>query len=348
MESHVNMAKAFGGLLQPDQLNRIGVDRNASELNNAVQKFEAFFIQSMLKSMRSASLSTGLLDSDKSDFYHEWHDQQLASDLASKETFAVASLLRQQFTGDSKSSLTNNSVNSDPLFRRSPFSAPNEQVMNENSKTTVVASLAPVSKDKIDPIKTTLKQLVTKNVPDDIRTSRSTVFSTPAQFVQQIYPHAERAATKLNTSADVLVAIAALETGWGLHTPKAHSGQDSFNYFGIKARNWQGREVSNVTREFDGEKMIVIEDDFRAYETPADSFNDFAEFLLSNPRYQDAIKNSSDTSAFIVELQKAGYATDPNYAKKLHSIIDGTILRNAIQSLDEIDSTGKVVSNFQS
>ena len=348
MESHVNMSKAFGSLLPLNQLNRFEGGGGTSALGNAVQKFEAFFIQSMLKTMRSASLSTGLLDSDKSDFYREWHDQQLANDLASKETFAVAKLLRQQFTGDSKSSLPNGSLDSDPLFKRSPFSASIEQVMDKSTKATVVASLAPISREEVDPIKTTLKQLVTKKLSKNSEISRNSGISTPEQFVQQIYPHAERAATKLNASADVLVAIAALETGWGLHTPKAHSGQDSFNYFGIKARNWQGREVSNVTREFDGEKMIVIKDAFRAYETPADSFNDFAEFLLSNPRYQDAINNSSDDKVFIAELQKAGYATDPNYAKKLRSIMDGSILRNAIQSLQEIDSTEKVVSNFKS
>ena len=348
MESHVNMSKAFGSLLPLNQLNSLVGTGRTSALGNAVQKFEAFFIQSMLKTMRSASLSTGLLDSDKSDFYREWHDQQLANDLASKETFAVAKLLRQQFTDDSKSSLPNDSLNSDPLFKRSPFSVPTEHVMNKDSKVSVVASLAPTSREKADPIKTTLKQLVTKKLSKNSGVSRNSGNSTPDQFVQQIYPHAVRAASKLNTSADVLVAIAALETGWGLHTPKAHSGQDSFNYFGIKARNWDGLEVTNVTQEFDGEKMITIEDDFRVYETPADSFNDFAEFLLSNPRYQDAINSSSNDKAFIAELQNAGYATDPNYAKKLHSIMDGSILRNAIQSLQEIDSTENVVSNFKS
>ena len=102
MESHVNVAKTLSGLLQPNQQNVVSDSIHTSELGDAVQKFEAYFIQSMLKSMRSASLSSGLLDSDKSDFYRDWHDQQLASDLASKETFAVAKLLRRQFVGESE------------------------------------------------------------------------------------------------------------------------------------------------------------------------------------------------------------------------------------------------------
>lgn len=337
MDSQINIAKSFNGVLHADQPS-VG-SGDASGLDDAVQKFEAYFIQSMLKSMRSASLSSGLLDSDKSDFYQDWHDQQLASDLASKETFAVAKLLRRQFVGDSEVPAA--SLNSDPLFRRSPYAAIGAST-GGSSTTTVVASLGAVNDD---PINTTLKQLVTNKITETTGISHNSGLSIPEQFVQQVYPHAEDAAKKLEVSADVLVAIAALETGWGLHTPKANYAKDSFNYFGIKANQWNGPAVSNVTKEFDGEKMIVIRDEFRAYETPAESFNDFAEFLLSNPRYQDAVNNSSDSRAFVDELHKAGYATDPNYAKKIHSILDGSILRNAIHSLSEVQPTAKVVSN---
>jgi len=345
MESHVNVAKTLSGLLQPNQQNVISDSRHTSELGDAVQKFEAYFIQSMLKSMRSASLSSGLLDSDKSDFYRDWHDQQLANDLASKETFAVAKLLRRQFVGESEGLTPDTALNADSLFRRSAYAsigasgAPNE--------AAVVATIGASVGNAIDLNKTTLKQMVTKEITETTGISRKSALSTPERFVQQLYPHAQEAATKLNTSADVLVAIAALETGWGLHTAKAKYGQDSFNYFGIKANNWQGPEVTNVTKEFDGEKMIVIQDDFRVYETPADSFNDFAEFLQTNPRYQDALNNSNDAKAFVAALQKAGYATDPNYAKKINSILDGSILRNAIHSLNELEPTADVVSKYE-
>lgn len=340
MESHVNVTKNLGDFLPPANQGGQG---QSSELSDAAQKFEAFFIQSMLKSMRTASLSTGLLDSDKSDFYQDWHDQQLASDLASQETFAVAKLLRRQFTGDSDTPAAGTSLNSDPLFQRSAYSSVGGAT-DASSNPIVVASIETSKINSIDSVKTTLKQSVTKEISETTEISRNTDLSTPEQFVQQIYPHAQQAATKLNTSADVLVAIAALETGWGLHTPKGNFDQDSFNYFGIKANNWRGAEVRNVTQEFDGEKMIVVQDDFRAYETPAESFNDFAEFLLSNPRYQDAINNSGNAKTFANELQKAGYATDPGYAKKINSILNGSILKNAIHSLDELEATADVVS----
>lgn len=351
MESHVNVAKTLSGVLQPNQQNVGSDSRNSSELGDAVQKFEAYFIQSMLKSMRSASLSSGLLDSDNSDFYRDWHDQQLASDLASKETFAVAKLLRRQFVGESEGQAPDTALNTDSLFRNSAYASIGESGTAENATTVAtLGNLAGTSAGiPINLSKTNLKQIVTKEITETTGISRKSELSTPEQFIQQVYPHAKEAATKLNTSADVLVAIAALETGWGLHTPKANYGKDSFNYFGIKANNWQGPEVTNVTKEFDGEKMIVIKDNFRAYDTPADSFNDFAEFLQTNPRYESALNNSSDAKSFVAELQKAGYATDPNYAKKIGSILDGSILRNAVHAIAirESKPTAEVVSNYE-
>ncbi len=309
MESHVNVAKVFSSFMQANTLNGNNGSAQISKLSNAVQKFEAFFIQSMLKSMRSASLATGLFESDKSNFYRDWHDQQLAGDLASKETFAVANLLRGQFGGETVQPTPSASLTSGTLFRRSAYS--------QIGKST-------------NPNKTTLKQLVTKELSRPTIRPNIITPSTPVEFVQQVYPHAQRAATKLNTSADVLVAIAALETGWGLHTPKTNLNQDSYNYFGIKANDWKGPTVTSTTKEFDGEKMIEIKDNFRAYSSPAESFSDFAEFLLNSSRYQDAVKSSNDDKTFVKELQKAGYATDPNYTKKVISILDGSILREAI------------------
>ena len=348
MESHVNVAKALNGLLQSNS-NGLVKSNQSSKLGSAVQKFEAYFIQSMLKTMRSASLSTGLFESDKSNFYREWHDQQLANDLASKETFAIAKLLRQQFRGNNEDAATNASIKSDPLFLRSKYSSIGSSETTPAStsnldRPTLVASLN-TDYEKADTFKNDIKQLVTSKIKES---TEKLEFSTPEKFVQQMYPYAQQAATKLNTSADVLVAIAALETGWGLHTPKANNGQDSFNYFGIKANNWEGPEVRNVTKEFDGEKLVMINDKFRAYQNPAESFNDFVNFLTSNSRYQKAVENSANDVKFISELQKAGYATDPNYAKKIYSIMDGSILKNAIESMQNFQSAEKVVSKLSS
>jgi flagellar protein FlgJ len=60
---------------------------------------------------------------------------------------------------------------------------------------------------------------------------------------------------------------------------------------------------------------------FRAYDSPADSFKDYANLLKNNPRYDKVLANASDASGFAQGLQRAGYATDPMYAAKLTRII---------------------------
>ena len=295
MQANVNVSKVFAGLLQANVLDNPAGTAGSSKFGHAVQQFEAFFIQSMLKSMRSASLTNGLFDSDQSSLFRDWHDQQLAKNLASKETFAVAKLLRSQFGTDNTRPTTVASLSPAQVFKNSKYS--NDENL-QNSKNI------------------TLKQLVTKEITKTINKSNKFVPSTPEKFVQNVYPHAKQAASKLNTSADVLVAIAALETGWGLHTPKSSHKHDSFNYFGIKAKNWKGPAITNITKEFDGEKMVEVKDKFRAYASPAESFDDFADLLLNSPRYQDVLKSGNNSNLFLEKLQQAGYATDPNYAKK--------------------------------
>ena len=154
MDTHVNVAKTLGGLLQPNHLPALSGVGRGSNLSEAVQKFEAFFIQSMLKSMRSASLSTGLFDSDKSNFYRDWHDQQLASDLASKETFAVAKLLRRQFDGGTNNdSASQINLKTDPIFQRSEY-ASQKNVRDTHASheigANVVASIRSIVRDELN------------------------------------------------------------------------------------------------------------------------------------------------------------------------------------------------------
>jgi flagellar protein FlgJ len=49
---------------------------------------------------------------------------------------------------------------------------------------------------------------------------------------------------------------------------------------------------------------------------------DFADFLRQNPRYETALSEADNPQRFIEELNKAGYATDPDYAEKVLSVMD--------------------------
>ncbi len=146
-------------------------------------------------------------------------------------------------------------------------------------------------------------------------------FSSPQDFVQHMLPMAEQAAQELGVEARFLVAQAALETGWGKHMIRTGEGKSSHNLFGIKTHNsWEGDSARVVTTEFVGGKRERQVAQFRAYDSYADSFNDYVSFLKSNPRYQEALSMADNGDVYARELQKAGYATDPQYARKISQI----------------------------
>ncbi|MGI2113794.1 flagellar assembly peptidoglycan hydrolase FlgJ [Shewanella frigidimarina] len=147
-------------------------------------------------------------------------------------------------------------------------------------------------------------------------------FTSPEHFISVLYPHAEKAAKSLGTSAEVLIAQSALETGWGQKVVRRNDGTMSHNLFNIKAdKRWQGDKTSVNTLEF--EKGIAVQQkaDFRMYDNLEQSFNDFVSFINQGDRYQDARKVASEPTQFIKALQKAGYATDPQYANKVINVM---------------------------
>lgn len=125
-----------------------------------------------------------------------------------------------------------------------------------------------------------------------------------------------------------MLGQAALETGWGRREIKGRDGSNSNNLFGIKAGpDWKGRVVETATTEYINGKPQTRVEKFRAYDSYADSFKDYARLLSSNPRYEKALAaaGSTDAAGFAMGLQRAGYATDPNYASKLAGIIKRTL-----------------------
>jgi peptidoglycan hydrolase FlgJ len=125
--------------------------------------------------------------------------------------------------------------------------------------------------------------------------------------------------------ADFMLAQAAHETGWGRHELRGRDGSNAHNLFGIKAgAGWSGATVTATTTEvIDGEPRKV-QAQFRAYASYEDSFRDYARLIGSSPRYAAARRATDDPSAFARELQRAGYATDPDYAAKLTRVIQTT------------------------
>jgi len=156
-------------------------------------------------------------------------------------------------------------------------------------------------------------------------------------FVAKLTSHATKSAQKLGINPEYLIAQVALETNWG----KQMSGN---NLFGIKAHNWTGKSSVNNTFEVRSGKWHVEQASFRNYRNFAHSFADYVNFLQSNPRYKKALQIASsnhknNSEQFIYELQKAGYATDPNYANKIKQI---TRQINAVNAKSNSAKTSKI------
>ncbi|AKF50628.1 flagellar assembly peptidoglycan hydrolase FlgJ [Pseudomonas syringae] len=146
-------------------------------------------------------------------------------------------------------------------------------------------------------------------------------FSNADQFVETMLPLAKEAAARIGVDPVMLVAQAALETGWGKSIMRQQDGSSSHNLFGIKAAgSWKGAEARAITSEFRDGKMVKETADFRSYDSYADSFHDLVSLLQNNSRYKEVVNSADKPEQFVKELQKAGYATDPDYASKISQI----------------------------
>ena len=135
---------------------------------------------------------------------------------------------------------------------------------------------------------------------------------TPAEFYSTYLPMAQGVSQRTGLDPRLVLAQAALESGWGSSVPGG-------NLFGIKSHGQAGGRVV-PTVEYEGGQYVPQEASFRTYATPEASFQDYGSFILENPRYQPvmAAKNLEDQ---IAAMGASGYATDPEYARKLSSIV---------------------------
>jgi flagellar protein FlgJ len=148
-----------------------------------------------------------------------------------------------------------------------------------------------------------------------------------ASFQQKLGADAEAASQATGIPAKFMLGQAALESGWGKREIKNADGSASHNLFGIKAGpGWKGKVATAVTTEYVGGVPQTRVEKFRAYDSYADGFKDYAKMLSTNPRYEKVLASAGDASSFAHGLQKAGYATDPHYAAKLSRIITHSLV----------------------
>lgn len=137
-----------------------------------------------------------------------------------------------------------------------------------------------------------------------------------AEWTATMLDAAEETARLIGCTPQAIVAQAALETGWG----RAAIG---FNIFGIKAdASWKGLKRLVATREVINGQSVTIQDWFRDYGSYAESIADHFAFLEANSRYAAAgVFNAGSDRAYFEALQRAGYASDPNYALALMEML---------------------------
>ncbi|QHE78498.1 flagellar assembly peptidoglycan hydrolase FlgJ [Hydrogenophaga sp. PBL-H3] len=147
-----------------------------------------------------------------------------------------------------------------------------------------------------------------------------------AGFVDQ---HSQAAATVARESgipASYMIGQAGHETGWGKSEIRHADGTPSHNLFGIKATAaWKGKVAEITTTEYINGEPRKVTAKFRAYDSYADSFRDYAKLIGNSPRYDKVMDQIGSVQGFAAGLQKAGYATDPQYAAKLSRAINTTL-----------------------
>jgi flagellum-specific peptidoglycan hydrolase FlgJ len=145
---------------------------------------------------------------------------------------------------------------------------------------------------------------------------QATTFASKADFLAAMTPVAKEVADELGVSHKIILAQAALESGWG-----AKAKNNAF--FGIKSHDKAGSQTFTTHEEVDGQ-LVKTQADFRQYDTPEDSIRGYGDFLKSNSRYRHFLAaGQGNEDAQLMALQESGYATDSNYAQKLKAIIKG-------------------------
>lgn len=247
-------------------------------LKAAAQQFESVFLNMMLKSMREATPQDGMMESDQTRMFTGMLDQQLAQNMSSRGV-GLADIMVQQ------------------LSRSLPGQGA------ESGGVQVPLDLQSAAPPALRGM-SALPSAYSENAQQD--------------FVNRMLPHATQASQSSGVPVQLMLGQAALESGWGKREIRMADGSNSFNLFGIKATaGWNGKVAEVMTTEYrDGVAHKQIER-FRAYPSYAEAFQDHAKLIGGNPRYAEVMRQAGNPAGMAVAIQRAGYATDPNYADKL-------------------------------
>ncbi len=255
-------------------------------LKAAAQQFEAVFLNMMLKSMRDAAPQDGMFDSEQTRMFTGMLDQQLAQSMSGRG-IGLADIMVKQLSHGGQLPVAGGADKSTAASSAVLPSAPSTLLMEQRRA---------------------MPSAYNQNTQQD--------------FVNRMTPHALKASQASGVSAQLMLGQAALESGWGKREILMADGSNSFNLFGIKANaDWNGKMTEVVTTEYKNGVAYKQVEKFRAYSSYAEAFQDYANMMVSNPRYAGVLQQGGDADGMAQAVQKAGYATDPKYAGKLARVI---------------------------
>lgn len=301
-------------------------------VKGAAQQFEALFIQMMMKSMRDATPSSGLMNSSATDTYQSMLDQQWSQVMASRG-MGLADVLIEQLERQGAISKAQPNANQDSelqaLIAGIPRGTPRmlDDSFEANQGAIAKAS-AQGSGRFLAELEAIRQGAETSSL--DARRADEPLSTQPAQnasghvgqFMQTLAVPAQAASAATGVPAELILAQAALETGWGRHEIATRNGNNSHNLFGIKAgSHWQGKTTDIVTHEYINGQRTQVVDTFRVYDSFEHAFTDYASLIGNNPRYAGVVQAPTAEQA-ARELQRGGYATDPRYADKLVAVMN--------------------------
>lgn len=273
--------------------SKAGQDPGAN-LRPVARQVEGMFVQMMLKSMREALPKDGLFSSDSSRMYTSMYDQQIAQQMTAGKGLGLADMMVKQMGGEQAAQAA-----SEP--DQVPMKFPLETVTTYQNQA--------------------LTQMVRKAMPKAPDVNDEPLTGDSKDFLAQLSLPARLASQQSGVPHHLILAQAALESGWGQRQIRRENGEPSFNIFGVKATsNWKGPVTEITTTEFENGEAKKVKAKFRVYSSYLEALSDYVGVLTSNPRYA-AVTNAATAEQGAQALQNAGYATDPNYARKLTGMI---------------------------
>lgn len=162
-------------------------------------------------------------------------------------------------------------------------------------------------------------------------------------FIQTVGEAAHKDMEKSGVLASLTIAQAILESGWGT----SELAQNANALFGIKADSrWSGKAYSKETQEcYDGVNYTTVTALFRAYGSWDESIADHSTFLLTGSRYA-AVIGEKDYKTACKAIKAAGYATAPDYAEKLISLIESYGLTAYDGDVQKEEPTLKIIESI--